>query len=239
MAVRLFVGNLPYSITEADLREHFSAVGPVSGVWLPTDRETGRPRGFGFVEFEDRAVAEEAIRRFNNQPLGGRQLAVNEARPPDRSERSERPERPERPAGGPPPRSYDASGPRPGGPPRERPAVGGPPPPPRAPRFGTPGVEPPPFSELDEGAGRGRSAPRKPKKRDRNRDFDRVRGPKKPLRAKGGGRFYSDEEDDDLNTDDLDEGLEDFYDDEEEGDDEPGDEPGDGPDDEPGDEPKG
>src|SRR6185503_896940 len=93
MAVRLFVGNLPYSATEAELREHFSAVGPVSYISLPTDRETGRPRGFAFIEFNDRAQAEEAIRRFNNQPFKGRPIAVNEARP-----------REERPAGGAPSR---------------------------------------------------------------------------------------------------------------------------------------
>jgi cold-inducible RNA-binding protein len=83
MAVRLFVGNLPYSATEAELREHFSAVGAVSYISLPTDRETGRPRGFAFIEFSDRAQAEEAIRRFNNQPFKGRPIAVNEARPKD------------------------------------------------------------------------------------------------------------------------------------------------------------
>ena len=80
MAVRLFVGNLPYDATEADLREHFSAVGPLSYVYLPTDRETGKPRGFAFIEYADRAQAEEAIRRFNNQLLKGRPIAVNEAR---------------------------------------------------------------------------------------------------------------------------------------------------------------
>jgi RNA recognition motif-containing protein len=80
MAVRLFVGNLPYGANEAALREHFSAVGPLSYVYLPVDRESGKPRGFAFVEFSERAQAEEAIRRFNNQPFMGRPLAVNEAR---------------------------------------------------------------------------------------------------------------------------------------------------------------
>jgi RNA recognition motif-containing protein len=80
MPVRLFVGNLPYTATEAELREHFSAVGPISYLSLPTDRESGQPRGFAFVEFSDRAQAEEAIRRFNNQLFKGRLIAVSEAR---------------------------------------------------------------------------------------------------------------------------------------------------------------
>src|SRR5205085_5866046 len=92
MAVRLFVGNLPYNTTEAELRDHFSAVGPLTYVHLPTDRESGRPRGFAFVEFADRAQAEEAIRRFNNQAFKGRPIAVNEARA-----------REDRPRTGPPP----------------------------------------------------------------------------------------------------------------------------------------
>ncbi|HZM91103.1 MAG TPA: hypothetical protein VFF31_31575 [Blastocatellia bacterium] len=87
MAVRLFVGNLPYSATEAALREHFSEIGPLSYIYLPLDRETGKPRGFAFVEFSDRAQAEAAIRKFNNQLFMGRPLAVNEAR-----EREDRPQ---------------------------------------------------------------------------------------------------------------------------------------------------
>ena len=81
MPVRLFVGNLPYDATEAELREYFSAVGPVSYLSLPTDRETGRPRGFAFIEFNDRAQAEDAVRQFNNQLFMGRPIAVSEARP--------------------------------------------------------------------------------------------------------------------------------------------------------------
>lgn len=80
MPVRLFVGNLPYSATEAALREHFSSIGQLSYIYLPVDRDTGKPRGFAFVEFIERSQAEEAIRRFNNQPFMGRPLAVNEAR---------------------------------------------------------------------------------------------------------------------------------------------------------------
>jgi RNA recognition motif-containing protein len=77
----LFVGNMPYGATEADLRAHFSGVGAPSQIVIPVDRETGRPRGFAFVEFLDRSVAEEAITRFNQQPFMGRTLSVSEARP--------------------------------------------------------------------------------------------------------------------------------------------------------------
>ncbi len=80
MAVRLFVGNLPYNLTEAELRELFSAAGTVSYVSLPTDRESGRPRGFAFVEFNDPAQAEDAVRRFNNQTFKGRPISVSVAR---------------------------------------------------------------------------------------------------------------------------------------------------------------
>jgi cold-inducible RNA-binding protein len=103
VSVRLFIGNLPYSATEAELREHLSSVGEPASVVLPVDRETGRPRGFAFVDYADRAVAEEAIKRFDQQPFKGRGLAVSEARP-----------REERGPGGPRPGGF--GGPRPGGP---------------------------------------------------------------------------------------------------------------------------
>lgn len=90
---------MPYGATDADLRAHFSTVGEPSQVVIPVDRETGRPRGFAFVEYIDRAKAEEAITRFNQQPFMGRSLSVSEARP--REERG--------PGGG------GFSGPRPGG----------------------------------------------------------------------------------------------------------------------------
>jgi len=80
MSVRLFVGNLPFDVTEAELREYFASVGPLSYVYFPTDRETGKRRGFAFVEFGDAAHAEQAIAKFNNQAFKGRTLAVNEAR---------------------------------------------------------------------------------------------------------------------------------------------------------------
>ena len=103
MAVRLFVGNLSYSTTEADLRSYFGTVAPPSQVVLPVDRETGRPRGFAFVEFLDRGHAEQAIQKFNGQVFNGRPLAVSEARA-----------REDRGPGG-PPRPGGFSGPRPGG----------------------------------------------------------------------------------------------------------------------------
>ena len=80
MGVRLFIGNLPYSATEADLRAHFAPIAPPSHVAMPVDRETGRPRGFAFVEFAEREQAEEVIRKFDAQPFQGRPLAVSEAR---------------------------------------------------------------------------------------------------------------------------------------------------------------
>jgi RNA recognition motif-containing protein len=87
MSVRLFVGNLPYDATEDDLRQHFSSVGNLSYVFIPLDRETGKKRGFAFVEFANAQQAQEAIRQFNNQPFKGRPLAVNEARARDASPR--------------------------------------------------------------------------------------------------------------------------------------------------------
>ena len=95
MAVRLFIGNLPYGATEADLRAHFAPVAAPSHVVMPVDRETGRPRGFAFVEFADRTAADEVIRKFDAQPFQGRNLAVSEARA-----REDRPPGPRPPGGG-------------------------------------------------------------------------------------------------------------------------------------------
>src|SRR5262245_41328974 len=111
MPVRLFVGNLPYSATEAALREHFSSVGSLSYIYLPVDRESGKPRGFAFIEFKERAEAEQAIRQFNNQLFMGRPLAVNEAR--ERDDRSQAPSPRTSLASGPsaePPGSPDRTG---------------------------------------------------------------------------------------------------------------------------------
>jgi len=79
VSVRLFVGNLDYTVTEAALRDHFAQCGPVTSVRIPLDRETGRSRGFAFVELAERAHAEDAIARLNDMSFEGRRLAVSEA----------------------------------------------------------------------------------------------------------------------------------------------------------------
>ena len=75
---KLYVGNLPFSATETEINELFSKHGTVHSVALINDRETGRPRGFGFVEMDDEA-ATAAISALNGQEMGGRDLRVNEA----------------------------------------------------------------------------------------------------------------------------------------------------------------
>ena len=112
MAVRLFIGNLPYGATEADLRAHFAPIADPSHIVMPVDRETGRPRGFAFVEFADRTLADEVIKRFDAQPFQGRNLAVSEARA-----REDRPPRPPGQGGfgAPRPGGGGFGGPRPGG----------------------------------------------------------------------------------------------------------------------------
>lgn len=81
MGKKLFVGNLPYSVDDAALRDVFSEVGEVASASIITDRETGRSRGFGFVEMADDADAQSAIDALNGHTMDGRQLTVNEARP--------------------------------------------------------------------------------------------------------------------------------------------------------------
>ena len=77
----LYVGNLPHSTTEAELRGLFEAHGAVEKVSMVTDRETGRSRGFAFVEMTDAGEAEKAIAALNGTELGGRALKINEAKP--------------------------------------------------------------------------------------------------------------------------------------------------------------
>ncbi|HEY9733024.1 MAG TPA: RNA-binding protein [Drouetiella sp.] len=78
---KLFVGNLSFKTTEAQLEEAFSKSGTVVSVAIPTDRETGRKRGFGFVEMETKEMAEAAVKDYNGQSLDGRQIVVNESKP--------------------------------------------------------------------------------------------------------------------------------------------------------------
>lgn len=186
MAVRLFIGNLPYGATEADLRAHFAPIAEPSHVVMPVDRETGRPRGFAFVEFAERDKAEEVINRFNAQPFQGRSLAVSEARA-----------REDRPPGG-------FSGPRPGG------SFGGPRPSgPSSGGFGGPrpgGFSPRPGGFTPRPGGGGFGGPPGPGGRDRSANFGppappkRLRGAKKqqgehkprgPIKERSGGRVYA------------------------------------------------
>jgi RNA recognition motif-containing protein len=174
----LFVGNLAYSTTEADLRTYFGEVAPPSQVVLPVDRETGRPRGFAFVEFLDRAHAEQAIQRFHGQPFNGRPLAVSEARA-----------REDRGPGGPRPGGF--SGPRPGGFSSPRPGGFAPRPPPGS--FGGP-------RPFDGGGGAGAPSNRsrnfgpdaKPQRggssKNKKKDADKPRG---PIPMKNTGRSFS------------------------------------------------
>ena len=82
--MNIYVGNLSYSLSESELREAFAGYGEVSSVKVLMDRETGRSRGFGFVEMPNQSEAEAAIAQLNGKELGGRALRVNEARPKER-----------------------------------------------------------------------------------------------------------------------------------------------------------
>ena len=79
MAKKLYVGNLPFSITEDELRSTFERHGTVSSVNVIMDRDTGRPRGFAFVEMDEASAADDAMRALDGSDLGGRSVKVNEA----------------------------------------------------------------------------------------------------------------------------------------------------------------
>jgi cold-inducible RNA-binding protein len=164
MPVRLFVGNLPYDATEAELRAHFGTVGPLSHVFLPTDRETGRPRGFAFVEFADPSMATAAVAQLNNQPFRGRTLSVSEARAREGG-----------PGGG--------GGPRgPSGPPRDwSPRPPGPRPLAGPPAGPAPAGERPNRNFGPDAPRRGKAKPVKHR---------RDEGPRGPIPVRGGGRIY-------------------------------------------------
>ncbi|GIW18922.1 MAG: RNA-binding protein [Tepidiforma sp.] len=86
--MKLYIGNLSYETTDSDLQAAFAAHGEVRSAQVVTDRETGRSRGFGFVEMDDRGQAEAAISALNGSQLRGRTLIVNEARPREDRPRS-------------------------------------------------------------------------------------------------------------------------------------------------------
>ena len=90
--MKIYVGNLPFSATEAQVRDLFAQHGAVESVALPADRETGRPRGFGFVEMPDNTTAKTAIAELQGKDLAGRTLTVNEEKPrePRRESRESR-----------------------------------------------------------------------------------------------------------------------------------------------------
>lgn len=81
MGNKLYVGNLPYTVRDEDLQQAFGAYGSVNSAKVMMERETGRSKGFGFVEMGSDAEAQSAIEGMNGQSLGGRSLVVNEARP--------------------------------------------------------------------------------------------------------------------------------------------------------------
>jgi RNA recognition motif-containing protein len=186
LGVRLFVGNLSYSTTEAELRSYFGAVAPPSQVVLPVDRDTGRPRGFAFVEFIERSHAEQAIQRFNGQVFNGRPLAVSEARA----------------------REDRGPGPRPGGPSGPRPGGGGFSSQPPSSSFG--GGAPRPFDPNSASAARARNfgPDAKPQRAGANKgkkkDAERPRG---PIPLKNTGRSFSLEDD---SPDDVTPDIDDF-----------------------------
>ena len=86
--MNIFVGNLPYTLGEQELRTEFEAFGQVDSVRVIKDRETGKSKGFGFVEMPDQAAAQRAVTSLNGKEIGGRKAVVNESRP-----REERPPR--------------------------------------------------------------------------------------------------------------------------------------------------
>ncbi len=81
MGSKLYVGNLPYSVRDNDLEQSFAQFGTVTSAKVMMERDTGRAKGFGFVEMGSEAEAQAAISGMNGQPLGGRSIVVNEARP--------------------------------------------------------------------------------------------------------------------------------------------------------------
>src|ERR1700756_4088578 len=90
MPKKIYVGNISFKTTDSDLRAMFGEVGQVEAVQIITDRETGRSKGFGFIQMSDDAAADKAIERFNGKEVNGRALTVNEARPMERRDSGSR-----------------------------------------------------------------------------------------------------------------------------------------------------
>src|SRR2546423_14537578 len=90
MAKKIYVGNMSFQTTESDLSDMFAEVGQVESVQIITDRDTGRSKGFGFVQMSDDEAATKAIERFNGKEVNGRALTVNEARPMERRDSGSR-----------------------------------------------------------------------------------------------------------------------------------------------------
>jgi hypothetical protein len=88
MGNKLYVGNLPYQMRDSDLEQAFGQFGSVTSAKVMMERETGRSKGFGFVEMGSDAEAQAAINGMNGQPLGGRSVVVNEARPMEQRPRT-------------------------------------------------------------------------------------------------------------------------------------------------------
>lgn len=86
MGKKIYVGNLPFSATNESLSETFGQFGRVDSSKIITDRDTGRSKGFGFVEMSDSSEADSAIEKLNGSDMGGRALTVNEARPMEKRE---------------------------------------------------------------------------------------------------------------------------------------------------------
>jgi RNA recognition motif-containing protein len=208
VAVRLFIGNLPYGASEADLRAHFAPIAEPTHVVMPVDRETGRPRGFAFVEFAERNVAEQVIDKFNAQPFMGRNLAVSEARAREDRPPGARPPgggfggpRPGGGFGGPRPGGGGFGGPRPGG------GFGGPRPGGggfgggggfSGPRPGGPG------GARDRSANFGPPAP--PKRLRGKKTSQQEHKPRGPIKERSGGRIYAVddlEDDESIDIDDV------------------------------------
>lgn len=89
MSKKLFVGSLAWATNDDSLMAHFASVGTPASAKVITDRDTGRSRGFGFVEYDDDAEADQAVEKLNNTDLDGRQITVNEARPREDKPRRE------------------------------------------------------------------------------------------------------------------------------------------------------